>query len=821
MAQADDAQIAATKPVEATEPPKCDPSPTACADDATTIAHLRTEFRAAAARSLQRDVGVAARNGLARIRDDAFHLGAVDARRAILSQTERPSAQSPDPGADDTHYESSAGAVHDDTIVPDPLNEAFDRRVQMLRSNEPTWRRLRAWAARPVSADYVSEAWLRSAFGQLHPSQAYALHVWSERASTDFTRDVLRTGDADGSLHALSSRDDNPLNWVGTLRDRRVFADFSADAPERVHAQLARYDQGLDDPGSLRRTSTLAAIDQHAPGSLYDNLFPAVADTSHDPNIGAPGGDVGSGSGGGGGGGEGRAAAGAGERGLASAEGSMARGAARAEGGFMRVAARSFGMIRFSSRVGGVVFGRPPDDGGHPPDIVAVSGETNARNQILLHVDLRDHTHITLGPYHPAIVQHALAYAADGRVVVSTLPQPLQSADDSLQIPGRRVVVHPAFEDTAFACSAIQIDRFVDTFTNTKPQPAEVKSFHKIEVARQGVTDLGILLSREASEMPDADRIKALKVIQAYAATCSDDARCFPLHDYETLGMNFGTGSQLVGCLRHATDDDALKACWTQFKQTVHRNTYMVDSGVRERPYRVDPQLRYVSGQTDGRDQLWPLEFMIQAVPTGADGQQADISQGNGHDPWQFPDIAGDLQSLVAQSVAGNPDAAEIFRNIRDFVALQRFFRTALDGSLGSQFPLGDLVKLSALTRPYVQVRRNERWNMSESMWRFVYQVQIAVVKRLQETLKASPVGDTCRVPVSQMLAARSQDPSAHPAEFWTFMASFDRYCSNEPSMAAVLNFQRTVREQELLADILALGRASEQRHGGLSCEAL
>jgi hypothetical protein len=71
------------------------------------------------------------------------------------------------------------------------------------------------------------------------------------------------------------------------------------------------------------------------------------------------------------------------------------------------------------------------------------------------------------------------------------------------------------------------------------------------------------------------------------------------------------------------------------------------------------------------------------------------------------------------------------------------------------------------------------------------------------------------------MLAARAQNPSAHPGDFWTFMESFDRYCSNEPAMAAVLNFQRTLRDQELLADILALSQPSAQRRGGLSCEAL
>jgi hypothetical protein len=434
---------------------------------------------------------------------------------------------------------------------------------------------------------------------------------------------------------------------------------------------------------------------------------------------------------------------------------------------------------------------------------------------------MRDGSRVTLGPYHPAVVQHALAYAADGRVIVSTLPQPLRSQGDTLVIPGRRVVVHPAFEDTAFACSAIQIDRFVDTFTNSTPQLAEVATFRKIETTRDGVTSLGLLLSDETGKLSDKDRFEYLKVIQVYARACPDDDRCFPLHSYENMGLKFGGGASLVACLRSASDDDGVNKCWTSFGQTPHRHTYMVDSGVRERPYQVDPQLRFVSGRTDGRDELWPLEFMIQAVPTGTDGQQTELAMGKGHDPWQFPEIAGDLQRLVAARVARNPDAAEIFHNIRDFVALQRFFRTALDGNLGTGFPVGDLVKLSVQTKPYVQVRRNERWNMNQSLWNFVTRAQDVVVKDLQDALKTSEVGDTCRNAVSAMLSSRSPNAAANSAEFWNFMASFDKYCSNEPLMSSVLGFQRTVRQQELLGDILALSQPGPQRHSELSCESL
>ena len=102
-------------------------------------------------------------------------------------------------------------------------------------------------------------------------------------------------------------------------------------------------------------------------------------------------------------------------------------------------AARSYSKIRFSGKVGGVVIGALPQAGGDAPDIRQLEWHIAANALYLTLTDVDGHQ-VKLGPYSPAIAHHALAYAADGRVVTSTLPKPQQSRSEDIKIPARRVL---------------------------------------------------------------------------------------------------------------------------------------------------------------------------------------------------------------------------------------------------------------------------------------------------------------------------------------------------------------------------------------------
>jgi len=788
----------------------CDAAPGTCADDATTVAHLRTMFRAGAARALQQEIAGAGR-AASGTRRAAFELGVVDARRAILAEAQRPAAPSLDPGAESNDFRSSTSPHPGASGESDVLDDAFRRRVATLRSHEPTWHRLRVWAAQPVPADYAADAFLRTALGDVNGPAMHSVRAWSEQASFQFASDLMRGGDPATAAHTLGVRRVEMPFHFGTARDERLFRDFSAGVPERVDTELAAYSSGEKDPGSLRRAFAQAGT--HVPNS-YSDFFPAA--TPPDAENTAGGGGVGGGGGGGGGrgGGSGEGRATPGRAGGGGGRAVMAEG----RGSINLASARSYGRVRFSGRIGGVVFGRPADPGGAAPDVVDLRWEMQDARTTTLTARMRDGGTVKLGPYHPAIIHHALAFVADGRVVIATLPQPVKKPGQAFTIPSRRVIVHPAFEDTAFACDAIQIDRFVDSFTGSLREGQGSPRLKRINVARAGVTYLGEILA-SSKPIPDEEADELLGGIERHLRSCSSDEQCFPIKGYREIGIDFGPADKFLGCLRNNGGASEERACMADFTPNRTGNAYLVDSGVRERAYKVDPQLGFVSGAGHREEKTWPIEFVIQAVPQLT--RDGDLNVGESQDPWQFPTIADDVQAAVVQGIEGNSNAQEVFRNVRDFVVLQRLFRTALNGDLGESFPLDALVRLSSETKRYVRVQRNERWNVNEPFLRFA---AVAQKVTLEELRKADPQigsGGSCRRRVDDILSSGNRGRAGY-FDFWRSFAKIDVDCANEPSLLEVVEIQRELRQQEVIGQVLELEHAEEtERHGRLWCAAL
>ena len=765
--------------------PACESTPSACADDATTSAHLQTQFRAGAAYALQHELGSAARASADRA---AFDLGAVRARQAILATAERLAAPSLDPGAEGQVFRSSSPPHAANTAEVDILDQAFRRRVDSLRAHESTWTRLRGWAAQQVPLDYASEAFLRTALGDIDGPTRHALHTWSEQASFHFVQDLIHSGDPTAAAHALASRRVEMPSHVGTERDKRLFRDFSAGVPERVGAEFAAYNASGRDPGSLQRT--LANSGEHAPSS-YGELFPgsssgAGASPSENKPVTKP-----------------------------SATESKAAVAAAERSGAKVAQARSYSRVRFSAKIGGVVFGRPAEPGGTSPDVVDLRWDVLATNAITLVVRMRDGDTVRLGPYHPAVVHHALAFVADGRVVVVTLPQPQLGPERGLQIPARRVVVHPAFEDTAFACSPIQIDRFVDTFTRDPYNGMRSDRLGRIALARSGVSNLGVLLGADES-VAQKESDELLPGIRRHLLNCVGDAQCFPIKRYEEMGVQFGSVDQFLACLRDKESPSEQRACLSGLQRGRDRNGYLVDSGVREKPYKIDAKLDFVSGTAHRNDRTWPIEFMIQAVPQV---DESNLNINANQDPWQFPTIAADVQAAVAQGLDSSRAAQDVFRNVRDFVALQRLFRAALSGELGRTFPLHALVRLSADTKGAVRVQRNERWNVSNSFFEFGLRVQDFVLGKLPDAKLQK--GGRCRKRIDEILATSDQ-PRSGIFDFWRSFAKIDGDCAGEPALRDLISLQRQLRQQDFISQMLELEHTNDApKRDQLYCAAL
>ncbi|MGY3032734.1 putative membrane protein YgcG [Bradyrhizobium sp. USDA 4354] len=774
-AQADLA--AATNEIATRDPDVQAPAETA--SESATVDFLRQSFRASVARTLQDSFRLTPR--------DRFDLASVEARQRILLASTRSAAPNLEGGRQTQTFDFSESVhraeVQRSTAV---LDEALDRRIQVLRQNEGLWLQLRMAAARPASIDLAGEAFLKTAFPTSDLADSVASRMWAERASFDFVVQTARTGRPPDEHYRVPSFSDEhvPLS----VRDRRLVADYRSDAPQQIERALLGVREGSYDPGSLHRG--LPGAPERGMPNPYGDYFPSG---------GGGGGGIGSGGGGGGGGGGAHPA----RAGPSSAT---------------RVAtaplARSYGKIRFSGRIGGVLIGSPPQSGVDRLDVRNLDWEL-IDSSLYLTITVDAESPKKLGPYHPAIAYHALAYAADGRVVTSTLPQPQSSDRDEIRVNARRILVHPAFEDTPFACSAIQVDRFVDAFTR-EDQGKPISG--RINAARVGVTGLGILLGDTAAayraELLD-ELPRYVEPIAKHAQACGAGADCFPIAAYEKYGFKFGAASELLACLSRKEES---KVCLRTLRSKPASATYLVDSGVREAAFRLDNKLTFLTGEDRAADPLWPLDFMIQAVPQTAQG---DVSVDSSWDPWRFPTIDNDIKQAVASGVSNDADARVVLANMRDFTILQRLFRLALAGQLGFEFPLETLVKLQRAAAPFVKVERNERWNLNRPLFETLSAQHNELTSFLRSIAVASGAPEPCRAAANAAVKTEEDQHWPRTEGVWLQLGRVEKACTGIEAASTFRNRIRALRELDLVDQAISVVRSDRTSAAQFHCSPL
>lgn len=753
---------------------------TELASDSETAQQLRTAMRAGVARALHSGQFVQPQAMISR--RQSFDLAAIDARQRILSASARPA-----PSAS----RNVAAAAEYRPVLPDTsdayqafdelLEETIERRIDRMRGNEATWRRMRASAARPARADLVGEQFLRAAFTGDRLPAPMAMRAWTEQATLDVARAAVRTGNIPHG-YTPTARIDGYVELV-SARDRRLIADFEARAPRNVAGHLGAVHDGRIDPGSIHR----AALD--APGrpagrtsSAYADLFPSVADAA-------------SGGGGGGGGGD-------------------ARAKAKPRGGGGGASARSYTKIRFNRRVGGVVIGRmpDPDEGNHP---VTLTGfDWKIENDLLEVVLTTPETGpLSLGRFSPAIAHHAMAYAADGRVVTSTLPQvlpPENTGGHTVFVPTRRIVVHPAFEDTAFGCSAIDVDRFVDI-------TMRVDAAAELAVDRDAVTFLGRILNFSYSNRnsPDYSRqatavdvAAALPDLSPYVKRCGAGGDCFPLRHYGGNGTNFSGANALLACV--AASADPASSCLDQANALANIASYSVDSGVRELPYSLTRDLAFLRADMHAGDVLWPLNFIVQAVPVALTDTDLDLPETL--EPWTFPAWEDDLRQLVAQTMLADPVYAQVMRDMREFTVLQRLFRLALSGDLGLDVPLGPMVEMQEATRDYVRPLRHPHWNVShfQPFPEFVEVVQAeedGLAYALYQITQDAGSGNDCQQRAQSQLARYQEARWPAGTSLWEGLTDVAAACEGDYAASDFFSRFDALKALELDEEAIAIAR--------------
>ena len=110
-----------------------------------------------------------------------------------------------------------------------------------------------------------------------------------------------------------------------------------------------------------------------------------------------------------------------------------------------------------------------------------------------------------------------------------------------------------------------------------------------------------------------------------------------------------------------------------------------------------------------------PLEFMLQTAFTSPPRFGEAAKEGEDYSdehPWEFPALRRWIAGRVKKGVASDPRAAETLRLAKDFTLAQRFFRLALGGHYGEEFPVHQLPALSRALEPRLSPpQRTPRWN--------------------------------------------------------------------------------------------------------------
>lgn len=377
---------------------------------------------------------------------------------------------------------------------------------------------------------------------------------------------------------------------------------------------------------------------------------------------------------------------------------------------FAKTAARSrsYRALRGFRRIGGVLIGDEPGNTGNTGVDTRDITWTISGNSIEIFLHDAAGQKRSAGTYDADIAHQALVYAADGRPITVTMVS-------ARPMPALKVLTHAALVDTRLGCQAIALDRFVDEHATSKsPEMAKLirryvyqEALYKLACMKRlgkptdfserleymfrwdeiaAALDHGEVLrdpkrSHIAANPRLYDRNVVNDLIQALAGANGE----FSTFEELLPGKDFG-----------ATEDELFKVSTDLW------------SGVRERPYRIDPDLAFLKPQgTIGCEPLYFVEQVALSPLTD------DIPEQWTEKPWEFEELTkGDrLSGIVVKGVRARADQALILERMRYFTLAQRLFRAALNGDLGYQFPVEKLQALLAATAYGVQPAETPTWS--------------------------------------------------------------------------------------------------------------
>lgn len=438
-------------------------------------------------------------------------------------------------------------------------------------------------------------------------------------------------------------------------------------------------------------------------------------------------------------------------------------------------------------RVGGVVIGQDPSQ-----PLESAFGDLQWRvngDRVDLWLVDAGGTRRAIGAFDRGMVHQALGYVADDRRVAATMVS--TGRDTPLKI-----LLHPALVDTRLGNDVIELDRFVDVLARDRDSGSPValrvyEAQYRVHAHDQLYRLAWMARAVGSGQLDQEDRSYLLAEMESLLADPEFvDLAEAALADVE--GMGNGQVSPLTAkpefyerdlvsrmriCAQQYRDLPGFEGCAGQpsYSTTLLSPppSFEVWSGVREQRYTPDAGLGFLRPRSDAE----PFRFLIQAAftspPEFAGLSEAEMLAYSDSVPWEFPNVQGLIGGEIQRRLASDPERAGVLRRVREFVVLQRLFRTILADGLGQSFPKERLIALTRDTRAgSVPFEATPRWNAAPGQMEMQ---MAAVVEEMLSLPGLSPASQAGRDAISRCAAllGSTVQPQSIPVSRWEQSCDF------------------------------------------------
>lgn len=397
-----------------------------------------------------------------------------------------------------------------------------------------------------------------------------------------------------------------------------------------------------------------------------------------------------------------------------------------------RKPAMNFHRARVSFAVRGVIIGRDLGGAGMAVDGLRwhIRKGKPPTTQVILDVRIDDKWR-SLGAFDAAVVNQALRYAADRRVIATTIVQ-----GDGMIIE-RMTNTHPALIDTPLGCRVIEVDRFVDTLSSTDQVPAALATLASDRqqmwrwLQRAKITQHVALapVDDEAVCVSAVSKWTFQQPMVRFSPAVSSGLASFAQKLEGRDGGNARWLAAVDACTAHTGEMLAKCVCKAGMKAKIGSPYWYPEdhtSQVRERDANIDKDLAWL-GRTI--DRLGHFDFAVHTTFAMRSPEDAEPIDEALADAYDFP--SGQMKALrtalglwIPDYVSGKGNhrvpIARSYQDfmgpLEDFVTLQRLFRAGFSGRLGGEFPYARLLLLERETRAFVPVQRTVRWETGEAV---------------------------------------------------------------------------------------------------------